>query len=876
MKRIIVGIVAFIAVLGGIGVGAAAWAFWHYGQDLPEYRQLADYRPPVATRVHAGDGRLVAEFAQERRVFVPIQAIPKRVSRAFISAEDQNFYEHRGVDWFAVVRAQLQNIKNLGSDRRPIGASTITQQVTRLFLLNNEVSYVRKIKEAILAHRIELAMSKDQILEIYLNEIFLGNRAYGVGAAALNYFDKALDEVTIAEAAFLASLPKAPDRYFRDRFRDAAIQRRNYVIGRMLEDGFITKEEAEQASAEPLRFRDTTDQELVQADYFVEEVRREVANVYGEQALYGGGLSVRTTLEPEMQGLATRALRAGLIAYDRRDGYRGPVSRLEGMDSWKDRLADVKAPAGAEGWHLAAVLEVSAEEARIGLADGTRGRIPLSELKWARRTKGGEFVGPPVQKASDAVSVADVVLVEKLPPQPAKAQAPSKTKDGKPAKPAAEAPAATDLYALRQVPEIQGALVAMDPHTGRVLAMAGGFSARISVFNRATQALRQPGSAFKPFVYLAALDQGFTPSSLVLDAPFALDQGGGLGKWKPSNYSERFYGPTPLRVGIEKSRNVMTVRLAQYMGMEPVVKVARDFGIYDNLPPQLSMALGAGETTVLKMTTAYAMLVNGGRKITPTFIDRVQDRTGKTIYRHDNRPCEGCANPLPENSPAEVADAAAPSVVPVNSTAATQVVDQAATTVPADPGAVPVVPDDRTQVGDPRTIYQMVSMLEGVVQRGTAARLKELNRPLAGKTGTTNDAHDVWFIGFSPDLVAGVFVGFDTPRSLGDNESGSSVAVPIFKDFMEGALKDQPTTPFRVPPGLNLVRVDPETGRPAAFGARNAIWEGFIPGTEPGADEGVLDGGDEGAGFVSQSDTGAPGQPSTQPASVGSGTGGVY
>lgn len=873
MKRIIVAIVAFVAVLGGIGVGAAAWAVWHYGQDLPEYRQLADYRPPVATRVHAGDGRLVAEFAQERRVFMPIQAIPKRVSRAFISAEDQNFYDHQGVDWFAVARAQVQNLKNLGSDRRPIGASTITQQVTRIFLLNNEVSYVRKIKEAILAHRIEQAMSKDQILEIYLNEIFLGNRAYGVGAAALNYFDKALDELTIAEAAFLASLPKAPDRYYRDRFRDAAIQRRNYVIGRMLEDGYVTQAEAEQASAEPLRFRDTTDQETVQADYFVEEVRREVATVYGEQALYGGGLSVRTTLEPEMQALATRALRAGLVAYDRREGYRGPVARLEGMDSWKDKVAAVKAPPGAEGWELAAVLEVAAEEARIGLADGTRGRIPLAELKWARRSKGGEFTGPPVQKASDALSTADVVLVEKLPPQPAKA--PAKAKDGKPAKQAAEAPPATDLYALRQVPEVQGALVAMDPHTGRVLAMAGGFSARISVFNRATQALRQPGSAFKPFVYLAALDQGFTPSSLVLDAPFALDQGGGLGKWKPSNYSERFYGPTPLRVGIEKSRNVMTVRLAQYMGMDPVVKVARDFGMYDNLPPQLSMALGAGETTVLRMTTAYAMLVNGGRRITPTFIDRVQDRTGKTIYRHDNRPCEGCANPLPANSPAEVADAAAPSVVPVTSTAATQVAEQAPT-VPADPAAVPVVPDTREQVGDPRTVYQMVSMLEGVVQRGTATRLRELNRPLAGKTGTTNDAHDAWFIGFSPDLVAGVFVGFDNPRSLGDNETGGSVAVPIFKDFMEGALKDQPATPFRVPPGLNLVRVDPETGRPAAFGARNAIWEGFIPGTEPGADEGVLDGGDSGAGFVSQSEAGAPGQPASQPASVGSGTGGVY
>lgn len=836
MNRVVKGLAIAGVSLGVLGAATAGGAWIYFSKDLPDHTTLANYNPSVATRVHAGDGRLVAEFASERRVFVPIAAIPKRVSNAFVSAEDQNFYTHHGVDWLAVLRAQLQNVKNIGQGRRPIGASTITQQVTRIFLLSNEVSYVRKIKEAILSGRIEEAMGKDKILEIYMNEIFLGNRAYGVGAAALNYFNKSLDELTVAEAAFLASLPKAPDRYFRERHRDAAIARRNYVIGRMEEDGYISREEAEAARAEPLTFADRSNDSNVRADYFVEEVRRELAKLYGEQTLYAGGLSVRTTLDPDIQAAASTALRNGLLAFDRRDGWRGPITRFDNLDGWQEQLEDVRAPAGGEEWDLAVVLSTAADTVEVGLADGSKGQIPLSELKWARKVKDGKFVGPSIQKASDALGIGEVVFVEPL--------------DEK-----------ARTLSLRQIPEVQGALVAMDPHTGRVLAMSGGFSARMSVFNRATQAYRQPGSAFKPFVYLAALDQGFTPSTLVLDAPFALDQGAGLGKWKPSNYTEKYYGPTPLRVGIEKSRNVMTVRLAQYIGMDKVVDVARRFGIKDDLQPTLAMALGAGETTVLRLTAAYSMLVNGGRRIEPSFIDRVQDKAGKTVYRHDTRDCTGCSTPLPADS----APAAA-GVVPVSAAALMAPVP------PADPGMLPLIADTREQIADPRSVYQIVSMLEGVVQRGTGARLREIGKPLAGKTGTTNDAMDAWFVGFSPDLAVGVFVGYDQPRSMGDHESGSTIAVPIVKDFMGAALKDAPATPFRVPPGLQLVRVDPETGRPASPGQRNAIWEGFIPGTEPRGQQGVLDGGDNGAGFV-QGQPATAGQP--QP-TVGTGTGGVY
>ena len=766
MRRVLLRLLALMFFLALVGMGGLYWLLYHYGRDLPDYYRLVDYEAPTATRVQAGDGRLLAEFASERRVFVPIEAMPKRVRYAFISAEDKNFYDHPGIDIMGVLRAVLTNIEHIHSDRRLRGASTITQQVAKNFLLSNEVSFTRKVKEAILALRIEQALSKDRILELYLNEIFLGNRSYGVAAAALNYFNKSLDELTIAEAAYLAALPKGPNNYNPERQHEAALTRRNWVIGRMAEDGYITAAEAAAATAEPLEVRRRDITEQVTAEYFSEEVRRELSKQFGDTQLYEGGLSVRTTLDPRLQDIATRALRKGLLAYDRRHGWRGPVAKLQGAETWQHQLAATALPKGAEFWRLAAVLDYApaagekkgrGEEAVIGFADGAQGRIPAAELRWAHPARG------------------DMVLVE--------------------------AEGGGDHYVLRQVPEVQGGLVAMDPHTGRVLAMAGGFSPTMSQFNRATQAMRQPGSSFKPFVYLTALDNGFTPSSLILDAPFEYDPGHGQPIWRPENYHQSYFGPTPLRVGIEKSRNLMTVRLADAVGMDKVKAMVEKFGVVDNLQPYLPMALGAADTTVLRMVTAYSMLDNGGKRITPTIIDRVQDRTGKTIYRHDDRACPGCAG-LAWREGLEA----------------------------------PELPDTREQIEDPRTCYQIVNIMTGVIQRGTATRLLSLGRPLAGKTGTTNDSNDAWFVGFTPDLVVGLYVGFDQPESLGDRETGDSTAVPIFESFMSDALKGKPATPFRVPKGVRLVRVDPATGHPAEPGDRKAIWEAYLPGTEPGAE----------------------------------------
>ncbi|GAB4224576.1 MAG: penicillin-binding protein 1A [Kiloniellaceae bacterium] len=774
------------------GAGGLLYVFYHYGQDLPDYSQLADYEPPTVTRVHAGDGRLLAEYATEKRVFVPITAIPRRVVNAFLSAEDKNFYDHPGIDFVSVLRAIVTNIANLGSNRRPVGASTITQQVAKNFLLTNEVSYERKIKEAILAFRIEQAFTKETILELYLNEIYLGFGSYGVAAASLNYFNKSLDELTIAEAAYLAALPKAPNNYHPVHKHEAAVYRRNWVIGRMAEDGRIAAADAEAAQAEPLVVRERDVTEIVEAQYFAEETRRELARLYGDDSLYTGGLSVRTTLDPSLQDIANRVLREGLIAYDRRHGWRGPLQQLEAGEGADivGQLQAVERPVGISGtWLLAAVTATNARQADIVLADGTTGHIPMAELTWARKWIKDQRIGNQPKKPSDVVKAGDVVLVEAV----------SENADGK----------AYDqnAFGLRQIPDVNGGLVALDPHTGRVLAMAGGFSYERSEFNRVTQAKRQPGSAFKPFVYLAGLDSGFTPATMILDAPFVLDQGPGLGKWKPSNYSKEFYGPTPMRVGIEKSRNLMTVRLAQTIGMAKVVEYARRFGIIENMEPVLSMSLGAGETTLMQITTGYAMLVNGGKRISPTLIDRVQDRHGRTIYRHDLRSCEVCR-------------------------------------VEAWQGQTPpVLPDEREQVADPNSAYQIVGMLQGVVQRGTGRRIASLGMPLAGKTGTTNDNVDTWFVGFSPDLAVGVFVGFDEPRTLGPRDTGSNVAAPLFKDFMAEALTKEDAVPFRIPPGIRLVRLNAETGQLARPGDKHVFLEAFKPGNEPTGRQVVLDGG---------------------------------
>ncbi|MEE8189551.1 MAG: penicillin-binding protein 1A [Kiloniellales bacterium] len=782
-----IGFLVLFAIAGGAGI---LLVFYYYGRDLPDYRQLADYDPPTVTRLHAGDGRLLAEYATEKRVYVPIEAIPRRVLNALLSAEDKNFYSHPGIDFIGVGRAIVTNLANLGRDRRPVGASTITQQVAKNFLLSNELSLDRKIKEAILAFRIEQAFTKDRILDLYLNEIYLGFGSYGVAAAALNYFNKSLDELSIAEAAFLAALPKAPNNYHPIKRFDAALARRNWVIGRMLEDKRITFEEAEAAWAEPLQVYRADPTEFVQADYYVEEVRRELADLYGDTALYQGGLSVRATLDPRLQGVAERVLRAGLITYDRRHGWRGPVAKIDlAAQDWRQGLSAVEPPAGTGVWRLAVVLGLDAGKAEIGLVDERIGHIPMPELKWARPWKEHQRVGTRPKVPDQVLQLGDVVLVEPV------------TADVK-GKPYAEG-----AHGLRQIPEVDGGLVALDPHTGRVLAMTGGFSFERSEFNRATQARRQPGSAFKPFVYLAALESGLTPATIVLDAPFVMDQGPGLGKWKPANYSKRFYGPTPMRIGIERSRNLMTVRLAQTIGMERIVDYALRLGIVDDMPPILSMALGSGETTLLRLTTAYAMLVNGGKRIDPTLIDRVQDRRGLTIFRHDTRTCENCRAEAWTNGPP------------------------------------PELPDEREQVADPRSAYQVVSMLQGVIQRGTGRRIRVVGKPLAGKTGTTNDGYDTWFMGFSPDLAVGVFVGFDEPRTLGPKETGSSVSAPIFRDFMASALENRPAIPFRIPTGLRLVRINADTGRVARPGDKRVILEAFRPGTVPSGDEAVVDGG---------------------------------
>ena len=763
-----------LLVLVLLAAGGGVFVFYHFGRGLPDYHQLADYEPPVTTRVHAGDGRLLAEYAIERRVFVPIEAMPRKVVLAFLAAEDATFYEHFGVDLPSVAGAVLRNIGNLLSDRRMVGASTITQQVAKNFLLSNELSYDRKIKEAILAFRIERALDKDRILELYLNQIYLGFGSYGVAAAALNYFNKSLVDLTLGETAMLAALPKAPNNYHPVRHPEAARDRRDWVIAQMLEKGFITAEEADAGQAEPVAVRQRDETDMVRADYFTEGVRRWLYERYGEAALYEGGLTVRTTLDPEQQSRAQRALRDGLIAYDRRHGWRGPLARIDPDADEMTALAGFVRPARLlEHWRVALVREVGDDGAGLLFADGTTGWIPLGEIVWARAWLEGETLGPEVARAGDVLVGGDIVAVAPRPD----------LGDG--------------LFDLQQPPEIEGGLVAMDPHTGRVLAIAGGFSFEDSEFDRVTQALRQPGSAFKPFVYLAALDNGFSPADIVLDTPFVIDLGAGLGKWKPENYTQKFYGPSPLRVGIEKSRNLMTVRLSQQISIAKVIDYARRFGIYDDLPRVPAVALGVGETTLLRLATGYAMLVNGGKRIEPYMVDRVQNHKGHTVYRRDERICPDCRE------------------------VAWQGQD------------VPVIPDPRPTVVDPRSAYQVVSMLEGVVLRGTGQRVAAVGKPLAGKTGTTNDSIDTWFMGFSPDLVAGVFVGFDTPRSLGARETGSSVAAPIFRDFMMAALADAPATPFRVPPGIHFVPIDAATGEPAQPGTERGILEAFKADQEP-------------------------------------------
>lgn len=758
--KILLRIFLFLFSIGCISAVAGVILFagivYKFGQSLPDFKNLENYQPAVVTRVHAGDGRFLAEFAQERRIFVPIGEIPESIVQAFTSAEDKNFYKHKGIDPVAIARAVITNFKNRG---RPQGASTITQQVAKNFLLTNETSYERKIREAIIAYKLEQTFSKNRILELYLNQIFLGQRSYGVAAAALNYFNKPLNELNVAEVAYLAALPKGPNNYNPNTRHAEAVGRRNWVVDRMLENGYITQEQAEQAHATPLATVTRDDGDVVDAPYYAEEVRRELQKSYGDEVLYRGGLSVRTSLDPKLQNIAVDALQHGLMNYDRRHGWRGALNKATDTKDFAETLKNAVSPSGMlSKWRLAMVLSSKGD---IGFADDSKGQIVADDVTWTK---------------SNPLKAGDIVMVESTATEKSKVK---------------------DQYNLRQVPLVQGAIVALDPNTGRVLAMQGGWKTEGNEFNRATQAKRQPGSSFKPFVYLAALDKGYTPSSIIMDTPLTFtDTAGNV--WKPENYHGGFLGPTPLRVGVEKSRNLMTIHLAQAIGIDTVVQYAKNFGIDDKMPPNLANVLGADETTLMQMTAAYGMIVNGGKKISPVFIDRVQDRNGKTIQSADMRTCTGCG-PL----------------------------------IKWESQVTPTIADNREQIADPRTAYQMVSILEGVVQRGTAKSLLDLNIPLAGKTGTTNDSKDAWFVGFTPDLVAGVYIGFDDPKTLGARETGGSAALPVFKEFMKTALEGVPPTPFRVPDDVRMVQVNAATGKPTNSSDPNAIWEPFLDGTEP-------------------------------------------
>jgi penicillin-binding protein 1A len=811
------GLAAAAVVVVVIGFSA----FWIFTltRDLPSVETLQDYAPPVTTRVYAGNGTVLGEYAHERRIFVPATFIPKLVKEAFTSAEDRNFYNHPGIDPSGILRAIIKDVGLVLQGRRPQGASTITQQVARGFLLNSDLKMARKVREAILAVRIDATYPKEKVLELYLNEINLGQNSYGVGAASLNYFGKSLDELTVPEVAFLAALPKSPSHYDPRFHLQAATDRRNWVISQMADNGYITDAQAAEAKATPLVTQTRAlGSQAADVDYYVEEVRRQLIAKYKAKGLYDSGLQVRASLDTRLQNYAVSALRSGLVRYDRRHGWRGAKLHVD-LNNWKADLAKLAADpnhqSGIETWRIAAALDYQGKAIRIGFADGTTAQIPYDGYKWAHRQLPGAVWGPTPSKPQDVVKPGDAFFVEPLDP-----------------------PAAPGDFGLRQVPEVNGAIVAMDPHTGRVLALSGGFSYASSQFDRAMQAQRQPGSSFKPFVYATALDNGYTPASKVLDAPFEMDQGPGLGIWRPDNFEKgEFLGDTTLRRGLELSRNVMTVRLAHDLGMNLVVKLPIRFGVYDKLPPLLANSLGSYETTLLRMVTGYSEFVNGGKKISASLIDRIQDRNGKTIWRHDERKCDGC-NDSSWHGQEE-----------------------------------PLLADTREQIIDPRTAYQIVSMLQGVVQRGTAAYSvgAQIPKPLAGKTGTSQDAQSVWFIGFSPDLAAGVYVGFDTPRTLGPKEQGATVAAPIFRDFMKGALADAPPTPFRIAPGIEEVPIDWKSGNPVPAGTPGAIIEAFKAGTAPGEANAPTPGDDSAPGV-------AGAQPSTSgPApTVSEGTGGIY
>jgi penicillin-binding protein 1A len=725
--------------------------FWYFSSDLPDYKILSNYKPPISSRVHSGEGQLIAEYALQKRLFIPYESIPKIVINSFLSAEDKNFFSHPGIDAKSVTRAIIKNIKNILSEKRLEGASTITQQVAKNFLLTSEVSIKRKIKEAILAFRIERAYSKERIMELYLNQIYLGQGTYGIAAASLEYFDKAVSELNIEEAALLAALPKAPSRYNPYKSIEIAKIRRNLVLKNLFENSYIDEKQYKILKKKKIITKKRKINLLEEANYYSEEVRRIVSDMYGYDDLYKGGLSVRTPLNSNYQVEALKALREGLEEYDKRHGWRGSVKNIKKLD-WQNDIKEFL-PDKSLKWKLAKVIEINKLRIKIEIENKEIGYVNYNNASWTRK-----------KSFEDFLKLNDILYVKKI-------------KDNN--------------WSLKQLPKVNGAILVMDPFTGRALAMVGGFSFKLSEFNRATQAQRQPGSAFKPFVYAAALESGFTPSTLVLDAPFVIDQGEGLKTWKPENYGKKFYGPSTLRKGIEKSRNLMTVRVAQKVGFEKISKITNTLGIYNDVPELLSVALGSAETTLVQLTSAYCSFVNGGKKIDPIFIDRIQNRRGKTIYNADKRKCVGCEE------------------------------------ISYLKKAIPKIQDDRKQVISPETAYQITSMMEGVVKRGTGRKLRNLNLVLAGKTGTTNKNMDAWFIGYTSKLVIGVYVGFDEPKSLGRYETGAKAALPIFKKFVKNVIKKGDALPFKVPKNINLVMVDVDTGLPANEKTKETIYESF-------------------------------------------------
>ncbi|MEP5731981.1 MAG: PBP1A family penicillin-binding protein [Sulfitobacter sp.] len=791
-----------LSFLGGIfttvtmSVGMVALTvgaiFWMYGRDLPSHESLAQYTPPTISRIYSGQGRLIDEFAKERRLFAPADTIPPLIKQAFISAEDKNFYDHEGYDLRGIGAAALDCVVSKGSGCR--GASTITQQVMKNFLLDGSRQAERKIKEIILAERADKVLGKEKILELYLNEIYLGQNSYGVAAASQTYFNKTLSELAPHEAAYLASLPKSPSKRHPVRDLETALFWRNNTLREMSENGYISDEMYMQEKAQPLRSVQNGDFESFKADlpprdYFTDEIRRQLSEDFGEGEFFTGGLTVRATIDNEMQPIAANALRRQLEQYDRGLGiWRGTddtisADKLTDEASWREALADLRVPRDIDlenQWYPAVVLSVGERDARIGIegvpedADGHF--IPAKDVQWARKQLEDGSLGRQARVAGDLLNQGDVVLVRRM---------------------TADADGSFIRWTLRQVPEVQGAFVAMDVDTGRVISMQGGFSYQASVFNRATQAQRQPGSSFKPFVYASALDSGYSPATIVVDAPIEINTPQGI--WRPKNASNRYYGPTPLRTGIEQSRNLMTIRLAQEVGMSVVGSYAERFGVYDDLSPVLANALGSQETTLYQMVSAYAMFANGGERVQPTLVDRVQDRYGRTVYKHDERICNDC---------------------------------QLAS---LDPGFAPRVISNRERVMDPVTAYQLTSMMRGVVDRGTARKTVQLSVPTAGKTGTTNDAKDVWFVGFTSNIVAGCYIGYDQPKAMGRGASGGGMCGPVFQRFMSEAVKKYGGGDFEVPEDCEFINIDRFSGARLSSGASgpNVVSECFRIGEEP-------------------------------------------